>query len=405
MICYSFNIYYTEASSSTQSTIISFGIVSITSAPTSFIFGNSVIGTNLGQNDANAQSISYFTCTATGSITDIIAYINGVSSGSAIAALYAISGGSAGVLLVQSNPLNVSTAFSWKDFQLQTPYTVTSGTTYGLAIMGNIALNLMEGATGQRDHNAVSSYVNGFKNPFGTIWGTDDSGAMSIYAIGATLSPTPTPTLSPIPTSKPSSVNLEPLSAFTEQATDYSYSHVDYSVTHNGNPSIYTSLPSIPSSGRANGEIDGAWVSVNPGDHIVFGCWIYAPDDAPYIRDPAYSGARTGVDFYVSSGSADLGIGIPYYNAIHAGGHPDNYVGEPTTRMCNIQFGTAGWQYVEWDFYIPTDTFTLMYGGNPWALHTIPSTQIQSIVPWLDLSNYDDACHAWFSEPTLYINP
>ncbi len=120
--------------------------------------------------------------------------------------------------------------------------------------MGNIALNIMEGATGQRDHNAVSSYVNGFKNPFGTIWGTDNSGAMSIYAIGATLSPTPTPTLSPtptptlspIPTSKPSSVNLEPLSAFTEQATDYSYSHVDYSVTHNGNPSIYTSLPSIP---------------------------------------------------------------------------------------------------------------------------------------------------------------
>ena len=62
-------------------------------------FGNTAIGTNSAQNDANAQSVSYFVCSATGSVTDIVAYIDGVSSGKAIAALYAVSGNSAGSLL------------------------------------------------------------------------------------------------------------------------------------------------------------------------------------------------------------------------------------------------------------------------------------------------------------------
>lgn len=147
------------------------------------LFGNTAIGTYFDQNDANAQSISYFTCTTTGSVTDIMAYIDGASSGNAIAALYAVSGESASALLSQSKSVSIGTAFSWVDFQLPTPYTVTSGTTYGLAIMGDVPVNVMEvSGTGQRDHNAVSSYANGFKNPFGTIWGTDNTGTMSIYA-------------------------------------------------------------------------------------------------------------------------------------------------------------------------------------------------------------------------------
>ena len=45
----------------------------------SFTFGNTAIGTYHDQNEANAQSISYFTSTTTGSVTDIIAYISGAS--------------------------------------------------------------------------------------------------------------------------------------------------------------------------------------------------------------------------------------------------------------------------------------------------------------------------------------
>ncbi len=85
--------------------------------------------------------------------------------------------------------------------------------------MGDVPVNVMEVVgTGQRDHNAVSNYANGFANPFGTIWGTDSDGAMSIYAVDNSLtSPTPTidskPTVtpSPLPTATPTplpSVNI-----------------------------------------------------------------------------------------------------------------------------------------------------------------------------------------------------
>jgi pimeloyl-ACP methyl ester carboxylesterase len=152
-------------------------------------FGNKAVGTVFDQNDANAQSVSYFTCTKPGVVTNIMAYISGVSQGNCIAALNAVNQGSAGALLAQSNPVNIGTTFSWVDFRLPKPYTVTAGMTYGLALMGDVHVNLMiVPGTGQRDHNAVSSYAKGFANPFGLIWGTDDRGAMSIYATGINTS-------------------------------------------------------------------------------------------------------------------------------------------------------------------------------------------------------------------------
>jgi hypothetical protein len=43
--------------------------------------------------------------------------------------------------------------------------------------------------TGQRDHNAVTTYANGFANPFGPVWVTDNTGAMSIYATDTSSTP------------------------------------------------------------------------------------------------------------------------------------------------------------------------------------------------------------------------
>jgi hypothetical protein len=173
-------------------------------AATTTTFGNTVIGTYWDANDANAQSISYFTATTTGTITNIKAYIAGASTGNAIAALYAVNGNTAGALIAQTKSVNIGTTFSWVDFQLPTPYTVTAGTTYGLAIMGNIPVNIMlVSGTGQRAHNAVSTYINGFANPFGTIWGTDNTGAMSIYATGTTTTTTPPPAPPPAPIPTP----------------------------------------------------------------------------------------------------------------------------------------------------------------------------------------------------------
>ena len=180
-------------------------------------FGNTAIGTHLDQNDANAQSVSYFTCISTGSVTDIKAYVSGVSWGNAIAALYTVSGGSAGSLLEESNSVSIGTSFSWVNFHLPSATDVVSGTTYGLAIMGNVAINLMEViGSGQRDHNAIILYANGFKNQFGRIWGTDTFGAMSIYAVETTSPPMPSPI--PTPTASPSpspTATLRPTSAPT----------------------------------------------------------------------------------------------------------------------------------------------------------------------------------------------
>jgi hypothetical protein len=172
------------------------------------LFGNSVVGNLYSTNDANAQSISYFQCATSGQVTDIMAYIDGTSSGNAVAALYAVNGVSPGALLGQSNAVNIGTSFSWVDFKLRSSVTVSAGVTYGLAIMGNIPVNIMEvSGAGQRDHNAVSSFAAGFANPFGSIWGTDDSGGMSVYAVGTgstipapTSTPTPAPTSTPAPT-------------------------------------------------------------------------------------------------------------------------------------------------------------------------------------------------------------
>jgi hypothetical protein len=180
---------------------------SATYSETTF-FGNTLIGNYYDVNDANAQSLSYFTYNiiVPGGVEDIIAYVAGTSAGNAIAAIYAMDGRNPTALLEQSASVQIGTSFSWVTFPLSTPVTLSTGSTYGLAIMGDVPLSVvvMPG-TGEREHNAASSYAQGFSNPFGAIWGSNDAGAMCIYAANYEPPPTPTPTPSPtpIPTASP----------------------------------------------------------------------------------------------------------------------------------------------------------------------------------------------------------
>jgi hypothetical protein len=151
-----------------------------TPAPTGKVAcGTQAVGYMFDQNDANAQSVSYFKCTTAGSATHIIAYISSPTNGKAIAAIYSTSNGVATTLLKQSASANIGTSFGWVDFTLPST-TLKSGTTYGLAIMGDVTINVMQSYNGQRDHNAMSSFNQGFSNPFYGIWGSS-GGAMSIY--------------------------------------------------------------------------------------------------------------------------------------------------------------------------------------------------------------------------------
>ena len=146
-------------------------------------FGNTNIGTYQDQNDAHAKSASYFVCSHTGTITDIFAYVARVGAqGDGVAAIYADNAGSPGALIASTNKATIGKTFSWVDFQLASPVSVTAGSGYWLAISSNKALNLkIVAGSGVRVHNSVSSW---FSDPFGPTWDIHDAGAMSIYATG-----------------------------------------------------------------------------------------------------------------------------------------------------------------------------------------------------------------------------
>ena len=393
-----------------------------TPAPTLSTFGNTAIGTYNDQNDANAQSVSYFTCKTTGSVTDIIAYIAGTTRGNAIAAIYATIGGTAAALLEQSNSVSLGTTMSWVDFQLPTPCSVTSGTTYGLAIMGNVPIKLVTVlGTGQRAENGVSSYAAGFTNQFGIIWGTSTNGAMSIYAATTALTPTPSPTPTATPT-PPSGKNLEPLSAFVNSndvpimPDGGNYATYDPSVTYNGNPSIQDigNSPINP-----EGEVDGAWIPISPGDHIVMSVWVKTSSST---STDLQSGATFGIDFL---GNSNLGEAIIGSSSTQQAGQPTGAelaCGSPSAYgytinaangltqvgglICKVPFGVSTWTEIQWDFIVPSTYYTYQWinpsGSGTGGVSSVSPTQINDMVCWFTVHDNVGDGTTWYANSTLY---
>ena len=146
-------------------------------------FGNKIIGSMQSLNDPQAKSASYFVCSHTGTITDIFAYVaQTFNKADCAAAIYADTGGSPGALIATTNKVKVGTSFSWVDFKLPSPVSVTSGTGYWLAISSNNALNIKTVVgSGVRAHIGVTS---GFTDPFCPVCDIDNTGGMSIFATG-----------------------------------------------------------------------------------------------------------------------------------------------------------------------------------------------------------------------------
>ena len=160
---------------------------------TSGVLGNNTVGVLTERNDPNAQSISYFTASSSTTITEVVAYIAGTtSSGNARVALY----GDDDSFIDQSNivSINAGPILSWVTFQFPT-YTLDSGHTYGLAIMGDVELTFaLLPNSGQRAAGPGNgNFATGFSSPFGYKWFDDPVGSISIYASG-TATPTPSPT-------------------------------------------------------------------------------------------------------------------------------------------------------------------------------------------------------------------
>jgi Calcineurin-like phosphoesterase/PKD domain len=157
----------------------------LTATPNTFTFGNTAVGTYFDQNDANAKSVSNFRCSNDGQITDIYAYVaRAYSTGTGKAAIYADDSGQPGALIAQSFAVSITSSYSWVDFELPSPVRVNSGAVYWLAICSDEPLRLsIVLDSGVRALNG-NSYSEGFSDPFGYLWATDPTGAMSIYASG-----------------------------------------------------------------------------------------------------------------------------------------------------------------------------------------------------------------------------
>ena len=192
-------------------------------------------------------------------------------------------------------------------------------------------------------------------------------------------------------------LNLEPLSAFYADMNGAasSYTSLDYTVTHNGNPSIRCG----PDYVRRTREVDGAWITVNPGDHIYFSCWAKTGD----LSNPdQYRGLRIGFDYYVNS--SQYGSGVARYSNGGAPGRPsatENSL-QPSEQHFRLPWGND-WTLLYWDIIVPTETFS--YQEHDGQNVAIPETQINALVAIFDVRETDDNAYAWFSDPTLNITP
>jgi hypothetical protein len=161
---------------------------------------------------------------------------------------------------------------------------------------------------------------------------------------------------------------------------------VDNSVLHNGDVSIRID-PHTSSDVNTARELDSNMISVKPGDHIVFTCWIKttASQTAAYNNDPTDSygkGARIGIDFYTASGMAGIGALV-------------DGVGSGSITISG-NYGSAG-------SHIPWNTPT-------WTLQTINCIvpngySITSIIPWMQAESATDSGLGWFADAGLYVNP
>src|SRR5208283_5194349 len=226
----------------------------------------------------------------------------------------------------------------------------------------------------------------------------------SVVASASSPSPTPTPkpttTPSPTPTPKPTT-NVAPVpNGWTTADTGMEWGIggvtnvvLDTNVLYNGNPTIR--IDPVGNTGNAARECDGPYISIAPGDQIVFSCWIKTTASSLGDTNPN-SGGRIGIDFYSAAGR------------ITGTDAPDGSVWTPTSGWPNgqtyVNWNTNTWTQVTISFTVPStypaDGTT---GGYSAGQLVIPT----AIIPWMQVwsSTYgaSDQGQAWFANPQLTI--
>jgi hypothetical protein len=168
---------------------------------------------------------------------------------------------------------------------------------------------------------------------------------------------------------------------------------LDTSVLYNGSPSIR--VDPVGRTGNTGREVNGPWLSIKPGDHIVFKCWMKT--SASTLGDTSqYSGARIGIDFYTDK--YIVGTSTPDGKTRTPAGYP---AGE---ELNYVHWGTSTWTQIVMDFVVaskyPAEGSGYSFGQMVTPTHILPWMQVYS-------STYgtSDSGKAWFANAQLYINP
>ena len=226
------------------------------------------------------------------------------------------------------------------------------------------------------------------------------------------LSPTTTTTVTPTPTPTPKatiSPFLPNLAPILDKWGDYNIfgdvcfgnpkiypqiTHADFSVTHNGNPSVRIDGPGAWPNGAR--EVNHGWITVKPGDHIVFKCWIKTNPssigDGGTIAFDCYGPNERIMEVHPRTIQTEIWNG---------GSQPTGWSGMAGS-VIYIPYG-RDWTKITIDVNIPYTTFT----HNDWQQPlSYGPQQIAGILPILAASwNHGESASVWFADAELYINP
>jgi hypothetical protein len=255
---------------------------------------------------------------------------------------------------------------------------------------------------------ATTYSLNGQENTVYSLYATINSETTS-PTLGplSTVAPTPTPLpATPKPVSTSTSPNLAPILGkwgdynifgdvcYGDPRIFPQITHADFSVTHNGNPSVRIDGPGIYPNGAR--EVNHRWISVKPGDHIVFKCWIKtnpsAIGDGGTIAFDAYGPNERIMEVHPRTIQTEIWNG---------GSRPTGWSGMSSSSIY-VPYG-RDWTQITLDVIIPYTTFTY----NDWQKPlTYGPQQIAGILPMLAASwNHGESASVWFADVELYINP
>jgi hypothetical protein len=244
-----------------------------------------------------------------------------------------------------------------------------------------------------------------------------------------TASPTPTPTSTPTATPKPTAIPTStptPNPTFTPTFSginlasipsgwDLTYGSgpqiiaLDYTVTHNGNPSIRLD-PHTAADINVARECNSYWITAKPGDHIVFSAWVKTTASSDKVP---YDGARLGIDFYGSNGILDTQPhGYQQVNGVLVSKGTQNYVTNgwvdysgdgfvdtPVSQFV-VPWNHDTWTLLKWDVTVPKMVYSFQTNGV-----SCTPQQICGCIAYLDARQVTDSAYAYFADIQLYINP